>query len=242
LLPAVALFLALGLALQSAVGFGCGLFAIPLMLWVGLPLPVAIAVTLAGVFGQTAWNTWQYREHVPWRLTWPMMTLRAVSMPVGVWLLGLLAEQSQSRVKLTVGLILMLVLGIQWFLKVKPRHHVAAGWTGLAGVTSGLMAGLLGMGGPPVVLWVMGHDWPGKRARAFLWATFLQLMPLQMAIIIWKFGQPVTEGLLAGALMLPVSVAASTLGLKLGERLSRQRLRVAAFGLLIFIALSMVVS
>ena len=239
LLPAVAIFLALGLALQGAVGFGCGLFAVPMMLWSGVPLPVAIAVVLAGVFWQTAWNTWQYREHVPWQLTWKMLALRAIGMPVGVWLLGLLAEQSQSRVKVIVGLILLAVLAVQWGLKVRPSQHVTPGWTALAGVTSGFMAGLLGMGGPPVVLWVMAHDWRGKRARAFLWATFLQLMPLQITLVLWKFGQPVAEGLAVGAAMLPVSIAASTVGLKLGERLSRQHLRLAAYSLLVAVALSM---
>ena len=35
--------------LQSAVGFGAGLFAIPILVWLGLSLPEAIAVLLGVV-------------------------------------------------------------------------------------------------------------------------------------------------------------------------------------------------
>ncbi len=35
-------------ALQGAVGFGAGLFAIPLMVWAGVDLPSAIMITMGG--------------------------------------------------------------------------------------------------------------------------------------------------------------------------------------------------
>ena len=35
---------------------------------------------------------------------------------------------------------------------------------------SGVLAGLCGMGGPPLVLWAMAHDWPTQRIRGFLFA------------------------------------------------------------------------
>jgi hypothetical protein len=34
------------------------------------------------------------------------------------------------------------------------------------------LAGICGMGGPPLVLWAMAHDWPADKVRAFLFACF----------------------------------------------------------------------
>ena len=34
------------------------------------------------------------------------------------------------------------------------------------------LLGLCGMGGPVMVLWVLAHDWPMNKARAFLFFLF----------------------------------------------------------------------
>ena len=58
----------------------------------------------------------------------------------------------------------------------------------LAGMASGYMAGAFGMGGPPLVLWTMAHDWPAKKSRAFLWSNYLVFMPIQSCLLLWLFG------------------------------------------------------
>ncbi len=225
-------------ALQGAVGFGAGLFAIPLMVWAGVGLPESIAVTLGGVMVQTAWNLYRYRDHVSLRDTLPLFYLRVLTLPVGIVLLGVLVSFGQARVKQAIGGMLLLVLVLQWAMKVKPRDHVGWGWTVLAGCASGLTAGLVGMGGPPVVLWVMAHDWPAKKARAFLWATFLMLSPVNTVLLVWKFGGGIWGPVLLGLCLAPLVVLGSEAGMRAGGLMSRQRLRAAAFGLLLLLALA----
>jgi uncharacterized protein len=196
-------------ALQGAVGFGAGLFAIPLMVWAGVGLPAAIAVTLGGVVVQTGWNLYRYRGFVRFRDTLPLFFLRVLTLPVGVGLLGVLVTFGQVRVKQAIGVMLLLVLGFQWVLKVKPRERVCWCWTVLAGCASGLTAGLVGMGGPPVVLWVMAHDWPAKKSRAFLWATFLMLSPVNALLLVYEFGGEMWWWMLLGLSLAPLVVVGS---------------------------------
>ncbi len=186
---------------------------------------------------QTGWNIYRYRGHVGVREVLPLFTLRILTMPVGVLLLGLLVTQGQARVKQVVGLMLLIVLGVQWLLKVQPRERVGLGWTVLAGSCSGLTAGLVGMGGPPVVLWVMAHDWSSKKSRSFLWLTYLMLIPFNLAVLIYKFGDKMWGPLLLGLCLAPLVVAGSEAGMRVGALMSRQRLRVAAFVLLLLLAL-----
>jgi uncharacterized protein len=233
----VGMALVFACALQGAVGFGAGLFAIPLMLWAGETLPSAIVITLGGIAVQCGWNLYRYRGHVTVRELMPLLLLRVTTLPVGVAMLVVLVGMGTVRVKQVVGLMLLLALGIQWLLKVKPRQRVGWGWTVLAGTSSGLTAGLVGMGGPPVVLWVMAHDWPAKKSRAFLWATFMMLIPFNLSLLVYKFGSGIWGSLLLGLCLAPLIIAGSELGQRVGGLMNRYRLRSAALLLLLLLAL-----
>jgi len=233
----VGMSLVVACTIQGAVGFGAGLFAVPLMVWAGMDLPDAIAVTLGGVMVQTGWNLYRYRDHIRLRDTLPLFYIRVLTLPVGISLLGVLVGFGQSRVKQAIGAVLLLILFVQWVLKVKPRERVHGGWMVLAGSASGLTAGLVGMGGPPVVLWVMAHDWPTKKSRAFLWATFLMLTPVNALLLVYGFGAGIGWWLAFGLCLSPLVVVGSEVGMRAGALMSRHRLRAAAFGLLLLLAL-----
>lgn len=230
-----------GTLLQGAVGFGSGLLAIPLMLWAGIELPTAIATVPGAVAVQTVYNLWRYRAHVPWSQTIGLTIWRYLGLPLGLALLLILAKQTLDTAKQVIGGAIVLVLAVQWFAKIKPREHLHWGWTPLTGVASGTMAGAIGMGGPPVVLWVMAHDWPSRTSRAFLWLTFLLLIPPQSAAMVYLFGWPIAYALGLGVAAAPLVILGARLGQTLGEKLNRRRLRVVALLLLLIIALTSVV-
>lgn len=238
---AVAGSLFAAMVLQGAVGFGSGLLAIPLMLWAGVGLPVAIGTLPGAVLVQTGYSAWRYRVHVRWRETVWLTVARYVTLPVGVWLLVLLAGQTLGLAKQVIGVALALVVAVQWVARVRPRARVHWAWTPIAGGLSGLMAGAIGMGGPPLVLWVMAHDWPSRRSRAFLWVLFLLVMPPQVALLVWQFGWPVVQALGVGLAAAPLVLAGAHVGEKLGERLNRRRLRQVALVLLLILAVASIV-
>jgi uncharacterized membrane protein YfcA len=70
-------------------------------------------------------------------------------------------------------------------------------------------------------------------------ALFLLAAPVQVALLWWKLGAEVADAFLWGLGMSPLVVAGSLLGIRLGNRLDRQRLRRA---ILLFLFLTALVS
>lgn len=240
LLP-VAIILMLGIAVQAAVGFGAGLFAIPLLVWLGIPLPIAVGLLLTLVIVQTGSACWRHRDELPWRSVMPLSITRGAGLPVGVLLMYLLTEMDPNRTKQLVGGIVLIVLVLQVGFRVEPKEQIHWGWTLLAGSLSGLMAGMIGMGGAPLVLWLMAHDWPATRQRVFLWLTFLLLVPIQAILLVLTFGKPLVIALLLGIVLTPAGLVGAWFGHQIGRRLSRARLRVAMTLILVAIALQSIV-
>lgn len=236
----VVLFAAL---VQAAVGFGAGMIIVPVLIWAGLPIEHALAVMSAAVCGQLSVKLWRYRREVPWReVVWPMGTARALGYVPGFALLWLLSGAPTAVVKQAVGAVVLFALALQVGLRVKPREHLAAGWAWLAGVAGGTTAGAVGMGGPPLVLWVVAHDWPGKKSRLFLWASFWLTMPLQLGVLVLLFEPAEQLKLMAiGFATLPAALLGMAGGLWVGHRLPRRQLRWMMIGLLVILGVSSLV-
>ncbi|XAM01523.1 sulfite exporter TauE/SafE family protein [Phycisphaeraceae bacterium D3-23] len=228
-------------AVQAAVGFGAGMFATPLMLLLGLSLPEAIGVLSSGVLVQGGYKTWHYRREVPWGFVWPMVWARLAGYGPGFVALYWLSGAGKQVVKPVIGGFILLALSLQVLMRTKPRAHVARGWTWVAGFASGLFAGAVGMGGPPVVLWVVSHDWPALRARVFLWANFFVLMPVAMLALGLIYGRPVWIAMGWGLVLVPAVMLGTAGGLWLGHRIPRRELRWAMIGLLVVLALTSIV-
>jgi uncharacterized membrane protein YfcA len=197
---------------------------------------MAIGVTLPVVLVQTAFTCWQNRDALPWREALPMFLFRAAFMPLGVWLLGQVSQLDGARTKQVIGAFLLVILAIQWCLKPVPRLRLPFAWTVLVGSLSGFMAGTVGMGGPPVSLWVLAHDWSPARQRAFLWLTFLLIMPLQAGLLVGRFGEPLAGAMGLGIALAPSTLCGAWLGDHLGSLLGKTKLRLAMQCVLLIIA------
>ena len=83
-LVAVGILLWFSSMLQSAVGFAFGLFAVPMMLWLGLDPQEVVAIVLGAAFLQTASGVYHLRRHVPWRrIVLPFLS-SAVTLPASL--------------------------------------------------------------------------------------------------------------------------------------------------------------
>ncbi len=232
----IAAAVGLGAFIQGSVGFAFGLIAIPCVVLCGLPLEQAITLILTLVFVQTASATWRYRTDIPWRDVVHLTAFRFVALPVGVLLLVVMKNRcSPAQIKQFVGSMILVAVAIQWWARRQPRKDQAAFWTPVAGIASGLFAGLVGMGGPPLALWLAARDWPTKRSRALLWTLFLIMVPWQLSIIYW-FDIPISRTMLLAVAYMPVVMTGGWLGTHCGDRLTRSRLRSVTYALLVLIA------
>ena len=235
-LSLAALIVTAGALVQTVVGFGMGMVSIPLLLWAGFPLPSAVALTVGAALVQLAIGTHAVRAEVVWRESFGYATFQALAVPVGLGGMSLLASQGPVRVKQFVGLFLLVVLAIRQLAKPQPREEVARIWGVVAATCSGGLAGLVGMGGPPLVLFALAHRWSVDRFRAFLWSQFLLVVPVMVVMMTLRFGVDVLPLFAAGLALAPCSWVGARIGFRLTERLGPEVLRRAALGLLYLLA------
>ncbi|MBX2852146.1 MAG: sulfite exporter TauE/SafE family protein [Phycisphaeraceae bacterium] len=228
---------------QASIGFGAGMIILPMLLWAGMEMGPILALMSGAVIAQLTVKLWHYRKEIPWRLVlWPVGIARLIGYVPGFALLWVLANSSTDIVKQAVGAMILVALGLQLGLRIKPREQLAQGWGWLAGFTGGVTAGAVGMGGPPLVLWVVAHDWPAKQARLFLWASFWFVMPIQIVVLVMMF-EPATQLKMAGigALTLPIAMLGTAAGLWLGHRIPKRQLRWAMIALLLVLGVTSLV-
>ncbi|MDE8343484.1 MAG: sulfite exporter TauE/SafE family protein, partial [Acidocella sp.] len=172
----VMLFVA-GLA-RGFTGFGMGIVAIPLLSLMMPPTDAVVIVLLLQVFVSLL----NFKTSVTlchWPLVNRLTVGSIVATPVGSWAL---LYFSANVLRLCIALIVLatavtLVAGYR--LKVIP-----SGWRVLAlGVASGILNGLAGMSGPPVVAFFLAAPVSVAVARAsmimfFLISSALALIPL----------------------------------------------------------------
>jgi uncharacterized membrane protein YfcA len=236
LLSSIIAFL-LGSVLQSAVGFGAGLAAIPILIWVGMPLSKAIAMMLGVVTLHAGYNLYLARDDFRWRWVRSVTLLRWASIPVGVWILETFLLQSRALAKQAVGGVILLSLALTAKNTSNPRSSLHPGWLWLTGISSGILAGAVGLGGPPLVLYALCHDWTNGRTKAYLWASYVLGSPVVVLILWWRLGPEVLHHWLIGMAHAPVVWLGSHIGLRLTKTQSREMLQRVSFAALAVIAL-----
>lgn len=142
---------------QRTTGFGFGIFimtALPFL----MP-SYAEAVTLSGILSLTSSTVVmiKYLKYVNWKRLLPISAAFFVFSSIAICLLDKI-EGKEMRVIL--GLILIVISLYFSFFKDKLQKIIrpTAGWLLGAGSLSGVMGGLFGMQGPPVVLYLINSE------------------------------------------------------------------------------------
>lgn len=169
ILIAAFLFAVMGSTVQSTTGFGFALVMAPLLAAVWEPKAAVPATLLLGFSSNTFLLT-QVRGHV----TWPRLPGLFIGLAVGIPLGVLFLEQVNSDVlQVAVGVVVFSATIVLYFApRIDPGHD-----TIFMRITAGAMGGALSsatsMGGPPVVLYLLGREKEIDRYRATLLAYFL---------------------------------------------------------------------
>jgi len=227
--------------LQSIVGFGYALFATPLLVWIGMPLPSVITLVATCSMLQAMVGVRNLRAAVPWRLSLTATGVRFGGLILGLLLLKRLVVLDKDHIRAVIGAILCVLVAVQLLWRPHPVRKMHWSWAGLAFVGSGVLAGLCGMGGPPLVIWSMAHDWPTQKIRGFLFATFATSIPIQIVLLALTFGTPILWNAAIGIALLPLVYAGSTVGLPIGNRFAGPVLRRVAYAVLFATGISAII-
>lgn len=224
--------------LRAFTGFGFALIAVPVLGLIFAPqmaVPIVVGLEIVSGFALLP----KARAETDWRL-FRILSLAALpTLPIGIWLLSQL-DEGQMRLLLSGILLLSVALfGIGARMKQTGRAPAIVP-TAATGLASGLMAGVSGIPGPPIVAYLMGTGLPPERQRATLIAYFV-IVDVAAFLGFWITGAVSLTTAMAVALMVPAMLVGNKLGSMAFVRFGTAAWQPVAGGLLLVIAGGLVV-
>lgn len=165
---------------QRTTGFGFGIFIMTVLPF--LMPSYAEAVTLSGILSLTSSTVvmLKYLKYVSWKRILPILAAFLVMSALAVFML----ERIEGRtMRIILGLILILLSLYFCFFKERLQKVIkpTSGWQIGSGVISGVMGGLFGMQGPPVVLYLINSE-PDKNHYMGMIQTYAVLTNVIMLV------------------------------------------------------------
>jgi uncharacterized protein len=197
-----ALALAAGSAVQTVVGFGMALIAVPVVLAVGIegfvPAPFLVVLLVQAVtlgFGE--------KDHADVHLLSWFVPARIVGTIGGT---VVAASVSTRTVTVIVGVLVLLAVGLSWRGVRIPYTPPSFLGTGAA---SGFSNVLSSIGGPPLALTVQDREPAVQRATQGFSAMFGSLFSIASLTVAGRFDR---HDLAVGALLIPSALVGTVLG------------------------------
>ena len=166
---------------QRTIGFGFGIFimtALPFL----MP-SYAEAVTLSGLLSLTSATVVmiKYVKYVNWKRLLPIVAAFAIFSTIAITLLDRI-EGPAMRVILGIMLIILSLYFSFFKDKLQKFIRPTMGWQLGTGTASGIMGGLFGMHGPPVVLYLIVSE-PDKDHYMGMIQTYAVITNIVMVIV-----------------------------------------------------------
>lgn len=231
------LILLFGSFVQGTIGFALGLIAVPLLIREGFSLSQAVSLTTLSIGIQVVFGVSQLRQHIPWKDVKLAATIRYLTMPIGIFILLSVENMDTAQVKRLVGIAVLLALAIRAIPKLQQRQLPLPVSIATFSV-SGILQGLVAMGGPPVILWMTTRDFTAKQARAFTMTLFLFNAPVQILLLLILSEHMTLDTILMAIVLIPLIFIGSTIGVAVGNRFSKLMLNRLAMAVLLVIALN----
>lgn len=196
--------------IRSFTGFGGGLVLAPFFSFFMSPADLVVVVLLLNFVTsvQSLPETW---KATPWPLVWILLLPSLIGVPIGVWLIEVLDPMMIRRVIGLIVAMLAAIMLIGWVYN-GPRGRLQAL---VVGVTSGALTSLAGVGGPPLVLYLLSDKSLSPQVvRAFFMMFFALAQIVTIMFFVYK-DLVNTSQLIYTASFVPVYILSTVLGTSL---------------------------
>lgn len=200
---------------KGVSGFGSGLIAVPLLVFI---LPLTFVVPVLGLlsYSGTIMQSYQYRRQVVWRDILPLLPFTVLGILLAIWLLTTL--NAKYLVMVLGGFIFCYAV---YSLLPVPEWIGGRKWAIPGGFLGGLVGALFGTGGPFYVIYLKMCQLDKAQFRASIALVFL--FDGGLRITGYALSGLYTESVLLMLLLLfPVLVLGLTCGHHLHIRMSQK--------------------
>lgn len=229
----IAAILCLGIFVQSAAGFAGGMLIVPLLMGYGYSIPAAQVALLVATIPQNLYGVWSLRSDISAKQVAIPGLVRIAFFPLGILVLTQMESLPSETLRQIVGGFILAATLATIAIRPTPRPSIPPFWSWVTFPLSGIVQGMVGMGGPVMVFWVQAHDWNTGRSRGFLFAMYLISIGPALFVLWLAFGDRLNSPAIIATCSLPLLGIATHLGLKVGSWLGRERLRAVTLGLLL---------
>jgi uncharacterized membrane protein YfcA len=210
---------ALAGVVRAVTGFGGAMvMSPPMALLLGPVLAVPTVMLLEGI--AAAPMLVSTRHQVRWKVIGPIILVACITVPLGTYVLLHVDPQVMRRVIAGVVIVFSLMLLKGWRYTGQQRLRTSLGLAAL----SGPMVGATGMGGPPVILYLLAGPDPIETTRANL-TYFVGSIAVASFVALWASGAVGREGVWLALLLTPGYYLGMMAGYRLFAHLNDTRFR-----------------
>lgn len=226
---AVCLVLAVAEAIYVLLGFGAGLVAVGTLALLLPDVRDGVVILLLVNLPAELYVVLSSWREVVWRGVAVLMIGIALGIPVGAWMLR---WGNPSFLLVVLGGVLLAVGGVFLVLPA-DRSRRWPGWVvAPVGLTSGLLTGLFGTGGPPLVLYYQFAGLDKAAFRGNLMAVFLFMTVIRVPSYA-GMGLITAERMWSSLAVLPAVLVGAWLGNSLHLRIEESTFRRLVAGALV---------
>ena len=173
----VCLILAVAEMVYVLLGFGAGLIAVGTMALLLPELKDAVVLLLLVNLPAELWVVRSSWRQISWRGVLVIFVGVALGIPLGTWWL----RSGDASVLLTLLGVFLVTVGSVFLFVRAPRGREMASWISApVGVLSGILTGLFGTGGPPLILYYQLSGADKAAFRGHLMAIFLLMTTVRV--------------------------------------------------------------
>jgi uncharacterized membrane protein YfcA len=221
---------------QSVTGFGFSLTLVPLLAVAWEP-KAAVAVSILLALATNVVLLTQVRGQVSVRRLPGLYLGLIIGIPLGVLFLE---RVDADTLQITVGIVVFAATVLIYLQPSIDTGHDSFGMQLGAGTMGGALTSATSMGGPPVVLYLLGRETEIDRYRATLLAYFLPSGVLAVTAFV-IVGRIDSDVLIIAAAAVPAVVAGILTGGWLRTHLNPERFRRVVLGVLIVTSISVTI-
>lgn len=178
-------------------------------------------------------------HHIPWSVTGVMVVSVLPASVLGVVLLNYLSSEAADVIQVLLGLVIICG-GLNFAWRPRTLSKISArGSFGYYGFLGGLVGGLFGIPGPPLIFQLYRQPMSLEQIRSAL--IFLNaIIAGARTIFVAAQGQLFTQEIVLSAICLPLVALATVVGKRYPPPFSPETMRRIAFVLLIVMGLSLI--